>query len=327
MTLAMLKPTEAGAVPGLIDSAETGLTPEHCDLDFWLRSTQRTLTGLVHGHEPGLRVPPHMLADGPLREACLKEFAFRATTEQMTARNLSHLVRLAPDQATMDFFATQLIDETRHADVFRWHLVELGIPKAELEARMAEIVGHRRHTVLRPLEEFALELIDSPRGDFIGGVIFLTVIGEGALAPAAEMSERKWRLLDPPASRIAQGANLDEVRHLGVGAETVRAHVHRHPDEAPRLLALIQRGLALWQELPIADLLIEREMFFQAGLEQHRQLLGDYELVPGRPLADTTIEERIGLQARWSDDMRGRRLVHMGLLDDNTASATGHRHG
>ena len=315
MTLAMVKQPVRTDAPSLIDgSAEVGLTPEMCNLEFWLQTTpQGSLRGLVHGHAPNLAVPRHMLEPGPLREASLKEFAFRATTEQMTARNLSHLVRTAPDQATMDFFATQLIDEARHADVFRWHLVEMGIPRAELEARMAEIVGDKRETILRPLEEFALDLIAQRDGDFIGGVIFLTVIGEGALAPAAEMSERKWRLFDPPASEISQGANVDEVRHLGVGAEVVRAYVEKHPEERDRLLTLIMRGLKLWQELPILPLLVEREMLFQAGMQQHKHLLGDYELVPGRRLADTTVEERIGLQAHWSDEMRGRRLAQMGL--------------
>jgi len=315
MTFAMVKQPAMGDTPSLIDgTAEAGMEPETCDLEFWLQATQSSLRGLVRGHTPGLAVPGHMLAPGPLREASLQEFAFRATTEQMTARNLSHLVRTAPDQATMDFFATQLIDEARHADVFRWHLVEMGIPRDQLEARMAEIVGAKRDTILRPLEKFALDLIAGPDADFIGGVIFLTVIGEGALAPAAEMSERKWRVFDPAASQIAQGANLDEVRHLGVGAEVVRAHVARRPEERERLFALIQRGLKLWQGLPILPLLVEREMLFQAGMGQHRDLLGDYELVPGRRLADTTVEERIGLQAHWSDEMRGRRLVRMGLV-------------
>ena len=323
MTLAMVKQPERTSAPSLIDgTAEAGLTPESCNLEFWLQSVRGSLRGFVHGHTPGVAVPRHMLEPGPLREASLQEFAFRATTEQMTARHLSHLVRTAPDQATMDFFATQLIDEARHADVFRWHLVEMGIPRATLEAKMAEIVGAKRDTILRPLERFALDLVDKPDADFIGGVIFLTVIGEGALAPAAEMSERKWRVFDPPASEISQGANLDEVRHLGVGAEVVRIHVERHPHERGRLLELIQRGLQLWQDLPILQLLIEREMLFQAGLEQHRHLLGDYELVPGRRLADTTVEERIGLQGHWSDEMRGRRLERMGLTG---LSLTGNR--
>src|SRR5439155_19640709 len=174
MIIPMTKEPARSDAGSLIDgAAEAGLTPEVCDLEFWLQSTPSALRGLTRGHRPGLVVPHHMLEPGPLREASLQEFAFRATTEQMTARNLSYLVRTAPDQATMDFFATQLIDEARHADVFRWHLVEMGIPRAQLNAKMAEIVGAKRDSILRPLEQFALELMTQDGGDFIGGVIFL----------------------------------------------------------------------------------------------------------------------------------------------------------
>jgi hypothetical protein len=320
MILPMVKPPSRTNEVSLLDgAAQSGLTPETCDLESWFKSTRDSLGGLARGHAPGLAVPRHMLEPGPLRDASLMEFAFRATTEQMAARHLSHLVRLAPDQPTMDFFATQLVDEARHADVFRTHLVEMGIPRDGLQDHMARIVGTKRDTVLRPLEEFALDLIARGDGDFIGGVIFLTVIGEGALAPAAEMSERKWYLLDPPASQVAHGANADEVRHLGVGAEVVREHVERHPEERARLRELIGRGLKLWQELPILPLLVEREMLFQAGMEPLRSLLGDYELVPGRRLADTTVEERIGLQGRWSEEMRGQRLAQMDLVGPGAA--------
>jgi len=80
--------------------------------------------------------------------------------------------------------------------------------------------------------------------------------------------------------------------------------------------------MSLWQSLPIVPLLVEREMLFQAGLELHRGLVGDYELVPGRRLADTTVEERIALQGGWSEEMRTRRLARMGF--DLGAAASAH---
>jgi hypothetical protein len=301
---------ERSLLDGALDPA---LTPEACDLEHWLHATQRALVGLTRGHARDAVVPRHMLEPSPLREASLREFAFRATTEELTARNLSHLVLAAPDRACMDFFATQLLDEARHADVFRWHLVELGVPRASLDAAMQEIVGERRRTILSPLEAFALDLVGGPRPDFIGGVIFLTVIGEGALAPAAEMSERKWQRLDPPAAEIARGANLDEIRHLGVGTAVVRRYVLEHPHERDRLTALVEQGVRLWERLPVLDLLVEREVLFQQGMARHLPLLDGYELVPGRPLADTTVEERIALQSTWSMQMKRERLAVMGL--------------
>jgi hypothetical protein len=302
--------------PDLVgDDFDPTLTVEACDIEAWLHTVaQGALLGMVRGHRPDLEVPARMLETGPLREACLQEFAFRAVTAQLTARNLSHLVLRAPAQPLMDFFATHLLDEARHADVFRWHLVELGTQRRELDATIAALVGDKRQSVLEPLQAFATEAMAGADGDFMLGVVFVTVIAEGAMIPAAEMSERKWRLLDPPGSDVSRGANLDEIRHWGVGTSVVREYAREHPDERARLLAFIERGLALWEQLPVIEILIERERLFQEGLEQHRYAVGNYELVPGRPLAATTIEERVLLQVGWTAAMQRRRLALMGLL-------------
>jgi hypothetical protein len=320
MTMAAFPEGAGHSARSLLEGAvDPRLTPAGCDIEHWLHAApQGHLLGLTRGHSPGLAVPPHMLEPGPLRQASLVEFAFRATTEEATARNLSHLVLTAPTRETMDFFATQLIDEARHADVFRWHLIERGILRERLDVALAEIVGAKRQTIIRPLQDFALDLLRHPDRGFIGGVVFLTIIGEGALAPAAEMSERKWRVLDPPASEIAHGANLDEIRHLGVGTAIVRQYVRQHPDERDELLDLIGRGMKLWEQLPLFELFVEREQLFQEGMAKHRHLLDDYELVLGRPLADTTVEERIMLQLSWSAEMKRERLAQMGLGEEGS---------
>jgi hypothetical protein len=167
--------------------------------------------------------------------------------------------------------------------------------------------------VLVPLERFALETAGG-REDFIAGVLMLTVIVEGVLAPASEMSERKWRLLDPPAAQTARGANIDEVRHLCVGATILRDHLRQHPDDRARLMGLVGRGLELWKTLPIKDVIVQREVYFQEGIKAHADLLKSYELIPGRRLLDTSIEERLGIQMEWSHTMQMKRLAYMDLL-------------
>jgi hypothetical protein len=302
-------------VPDLIQSAtQLRLDPGACDIEYWLHAVaQGTLLGQVHGHSPAARVPAYLLRPGPLRSAILEEFAFRTISEEMGTRAITHLVRTAPTRATMDFYATQLLDEARHAAVFRRHLVDLGVAEEGLAAFLDEATGDKRDAVLRPLEHFALETAGG-REDFIAGVVMLTVIVEGVLAPASEMSERKWRLLDPPAAEAAHGANLDEVRHLCVGSAVVRDHLEEHPQERDRILGLVAEGLGLWKRLPIQDVILRREMLFQEGLAETAEVLGDYELVPGRRLVDTGIEERLGLQMAWSQEMQAARLGYMGLL-------------
>lgn len=301
--------------PTLLDGAMSlELTPQSCNLEYWLGAVaQGTLRGLVRGgHRADAAVPPWMRVPGPLRQALVEEFAFRSIAEEKATRALSYLVLNAPDIDCMEFFATQLIDEARHASVFRGHLVELGVPREELPDTIERVAGADRDAVLLPLEEFGLPL-GRDLGDFIGGVVVLTVLVEGVLAPAAELSERKWRLLDPAAAEIERAAGIDEIRHLTVGSAIVKQYLAAHPDEVPRLKVLIERGRAMWGSLPVLDMILRRETLFQHGMRQLAHVLGDYELEPGKRIIDTTPEERLMLAATWSMQMQDGRLADMGL--------------
>ncbi len=315
MTTKQYREADWNDAPGLLDgSINLELTPEQCDIEYWMNAViGGTLRGQVHGHEPDAKVPAYLMKPGPLREAVLEEYAFRTISEELGTRAIGYMVANAPDWATMDFYATQLLDEARHAAVFRRHLVDLGVPESELAAFVASRVADKRKAVLDPMEEFAL-VTAGGKEDFLMCVVMLTVIVEGVLAPASEMSERKWHVLDPPASQTARGANIDEIRHLCVGSNIVRRHLQAHPEDKARLLEWVGKGMALWQELPIKDVIIQREALFQEGLQSVKDILGDYELVPGIRLIDTSIEDRLGIQMKWSSDMQTSRMGYMGLV-------------
>ena len=305
--------------PGLLEGAMSlelslELTPQTCSVEYWLGAVaQGTLHGLVRGgHRAETPVPDWMREPGPLRNALVEEFAFRSIAEEKATRALSYLVLHAPDVATMEFFATQLIDEARHSSVFRGHLLELGVPEEELAATVERVAGADRAAVLDPLEEFGLKL-GRDDADFIGGVIVLTVLVEGVLAPAAELSERKWRLLDPAAAEIERAAGVDEIRHLSVGSSVVKQHLTAHPEDLPRLQELIDRGRAMWAGLPVFDVILRRERLFQEGMQQLADVIGDYEIAPGLRLLDTTPDDRLLMAATWSQEMQDSRLAYMGL--------------
>jgi 1,2-phenylacetyl-CoA epoxidase catalytic subunit len=299
--------------PDLLEGARTlELTPQQCTLEYWLANVaQGTLRGMVNGHAPAAVTPDWMRQPGPLRQALVEEFAFRSIAEEKATRALSYLVAHAPDLEGMEFFATPLIDEARHSSVFRGHLLELGVPREELLETIERVAGEDRDRVLVPLEEFGLPL--GERADYIGGVIVLTVLVEGVLAPAAELSERKWRILDPAAAEIERAAGVDEIRHLTVGSAVVKQHLERNPADLPRLQELIDRGRSLWGGLPVLDVILRREMLFQEGLQAMAGVVGDYEIWPGRRLLDTTAEERLMTAATWSLEMQESRLAYMGL--------------
>jgi 1,2-phenylacetyl-CoA epoxidase catalytic subunit len=289
------------------------LTPQRCNLRYWLGAVaQGTLRGLVNGgHRAETATPAWMREPGPLRQALIEEFAFRSIAEEKATRALSYLVRHAPDIDTMEFFATQLIDEARHSSVFRGHLVELGVAQDELTATIERVAGQDRDQILVPLENFALPLGDE--GDFIGGVCVLTVLVEGVLAPAAQLSELKWQRLDPAAAEIERAAGVDEIRHLTVGSAVIKQYLQANPGELPRLKDLIDRGRTMWVGLPVLDMILRRERLFQEGMQQLEHVVGDCELTPGQRLIDSTPEERLMLAATWSLDMQDSRLSYMGL--------------
>src|SRR5690349_4531092 len=174
-------PREANwdTAPSLLDGAmHLSLTAADCNLRYWLEAVPLgTLQGRLDGHAPGFVVPEHMRS-GPLREAIVQEYAFRSVAEEKATRALSYLVPLAPDTDTMEFYATQVIDEARHAMVFRNHLTTLGVSESPEAIARDDI-----RFILDPLESFSLEIMRDS-ADFLGGVVVMTVILEGALAPA-----------------------------------------------------------------------------------------------------------------------------------------------
>jgi hypothetical protein len=95
-----------------------------------------------------------------------------------------------------------------------------------------KVSGDYTREVVDPILDFALRAVRDEQ-DFVGGVAVFTIVIEGVLVPAAELSERKWNIFDPAAGAIARGASIDEIRHLSVGSTIVRDHLLRHPDYHP----------------------------------------------------------------------------------------------
>jgi hypothetical protein len=317
MTTTTPREADWDQAPGLLDGAMSlALTAHGCDLAYWLGSVaQGTLRGRARtGHSDWAITPEYMRQPGPLREALILELGYRSVAEEKATRLLAHYVANAPGLSEMEFFTTQLIDEARHSMVFRNHLVEMGVPRAELADTIARLSADYTRDVLEPVEEFTLATVRDA-GDFIGGVAIFTIVIEGVLAPAAELSERKWDLLDPAASEIARGATIDEIRHLTVGSSIMRDHLLRHPDYRPELMSILRAGRQLWDEVPDRKYVIHREELFQEGMLQHANVVEDYEIWPGRRILDTTPDERYDTAERWTDEMATARMKYMGLAD------------
>lgn len=302
---------DAPDLMGCTEYAE--MSAESCGLEYWFTSVaQGTLKGLENGHRPGLVVPDHMIVAGPLRDSMLKEMAFRSRTETVATKGLCQLVRIAPASAYADFYITQAMDEARHSHIFRTHILDLGIGRDELDAVIENYVGKYIQSILTPIEKWALSIVEDD-AYFYGGVATITILLEGVLAPAAALSEKKWHQLDSIAADIERGANIDEVRHLNVGASIIKEYLYKQPEEKDRLLDVIMSGREKWESLPVQEMVFEREILFQHGIEPLSHLLKNYEIIPGVLLIDTTPESRMHLSFQWSKEMQDSRLRYMGL--------------
>ncbi|ESP95809.1 VlmB-like protein [Streptomyces sp. CHA1] len=311
--------------PGLLDGAkELTLGPEECNLAYWITQVaQGTLRDRgVTGHHASAQVPDFLKVPGPLREALVLEFGFRGLSEEVATRILAPYVAIAPGIPELEFYATQLIDEARHARVFRNHLVELGMPEATLLQDIEAMAADYRREVLQPVIDFTLDIVQT-QADFPGGVAVFAIVIEGVLAPAAELSERKWTPLSPATGEISRGTAIDEIRHLTVASTILRDHVRRHPEYRPRLMEILAAGVKLWDEIDDRKFVIHREELFQQGMAAHADKIGDYEIWPGTRLLDTTPEERYDMAERWTDEMAESRMAYMGLpLDVLSGSST-----
>src|SRR5260370_28074320 len=96
-----------------------------------------------------------------------------------------------------------------------------GRPADELHELIAKQAADYTREVLDPIAEFAVRTVRD-EGDFVGAVAAFTIVVEGALAPAAELSERKWNRLDPAAGEIARGSAIHEIRHPTAGRPLVK---------------------------------------------------------------------------------------------------------
>jgi len=300
--------------PSLLDGAvDVELSLHECDIEYWLRNVaQGSVMGMVRGRRPDAVIPPMLLEPGPLRDSRIAEVAFRALSEDAATRICALITGGAPDVPTMEFYATQTLDEARHAHSFRWHLVDLGVPEDRLFETMEQVAGADRDRIIGPMWEWGLPAVGD---DYVKAIVMITVLLEGVLAPTTELAERKWKPISEASADIERGACVDEIRHLAVGSWIVRDWLLRHgPEEKAKALELIEEGRRKWESLPVADVLYEREREFQEGLEQHRdEIDADYELAPGRPLVDTTVDERVMMAATWSVEVQDRRLRYMGL--------------
>jgi hypothetical protein len=308
-------PSSAMPYSAMQEASLLRLEPEQCNLSFWLETVaQGTLLGTLGGHAPDALTPRYMLRPGPLREALIADFSFNALAEEKAVRSITRLIAITPDLPTLEFYVTQLVDETRHGSSYRHHLTEIGIRRQDVDKTIRTYAEFADAALLTPLQEFGFHALEK-EDPFHSAVLVLTLLVEGVIGPLTELAARKWHPLDLAASQVHLGANADELRHLAVGSEIIRRRVSDSPESRETLLDLLHQGQDLWASLPMRKIQVMQEAMFQQGLEQHADHIGNYEIWDGTRLIDTTPEQRVETAHRWVEEIQHARLRHMLLAD------------
>lgn len=241
-----------------------------------------------------------------LRQVYLLDLALFIAAERTSTRIAAGLLRLAPDEESMVFLASQTLDEARHFEAFAARFRDLEITTAQRDRLAADYTSK----AYRDFFDLLLEQVD--KGDFEAGVVGLNVILEGMAFPLYDYEMRYWRPFDPALVEIIDGAFKDECRHVGFGEKRVAHRLARDPAARRRIQRKVD-DLAKKMRDVFDEFLSAFVGFYDLATQEYPERCAAVEIVPGRRLAETPAED----QVRWleAEIMAGhrRRLARMGL--------------
>jgi hypothetical protein len=290
-----------------LETVDTEFRFGEFSIDRWLRRVpQGYLRDTTFGHGPAAAIPEEIREQGMLRQVYLLDLALFIAAERVSTQVASGLVRLAPDEASFSFLASQTLDEARHFEAFAHRFHELGLEPAQRERLAADLLS----PAYRGFFDLLLEAVD--KGDFEAGVVGLNVILEGMAFPLYDYEMRYWKPFDPGLVSIIEGAFRDECRHVGFG-EKALAHRLAHDPGARQRVQKTADDLSRKMRDVFADFLGSFVGFYDLAIQDHPERCAGLEILPGRPLVATTAEE----QVRWleSEIAAGhrKRLARIGL--------------
>ncbi|MEI2697895.1 MAG: ferritin-like domain-containing protein [Microthrixaceae bacterium] len=187
---------------------------------FWFEAVEGYLGDRPLGHDPGL-------ADGldaAEREQLVTVLCNYCVGETAALEASSGLVRLASNNTSQIFMATQVADEARHVEVFRRRLGDLGVddPDAAIDRHAnPALLEFRRHL---------LAFVDAGDWD-------LAVFAQNVLLETMEDTVFRFHqaTADPVTAQILEGVVADERRHLGFGENDLGRRLARDPQRRQRL--------------------------------------------------------------------------------------------
>jgi hypothetical protein len=216
-------------------------------IQSWLESApQGYLVDTEYGHAPGEREPAFLLENDVLREDAVRTTVQLVVGERCALSASSGLINAAPDEASRRFLATQTLDEARHVEVFTQRLLDLGVPRSELE----DVIREHVNPNLIKFAEVLLEKVD--RKDFVAGVVGQNVVLEGMAFSVFEMMHAMNQPVNSKFSHTLSGVIADERRHVGFGENRIGSLIRAHPEKRPEIERM-QKEMSYFMLATFAD--------------------------------------------------------------------------
>ena len=195
---------------------------------FWFEAIEGYLEDRPRGYVETLGEPTDSktMSDAD-RDQLITTLCNYCVGESTALEASSGLVRMAPNNHSRIFLATQVADEARHLEVFLRRLEMLGVtnPEAEVEARAASgLVEFRKRL---------LDLVD--QGDWEAAVFAQNVLLESMEDTVFKFHES---VADTITQQMLEGVVADERRHLGFGENDLGRRLAHDPDGRSRLAAI-----------------------------------------------------------------------------------------
>lgn len=185
--------------------------------EHWFESVEGYLHDVRNGHAHLAEEP----IEGAERDRLVATLCTYCVGETAALEASSGLVRLAPNQASQIFLATQAADEARHVEVLLGRIAELGVEDPEAE------VARRAAPSLRAFKQQLLRLVDSGEWE-------CALYAQNVMLESMEfvVFEEHSRNADRVTRDLLERILRDERRHLGFGENEIARRIRERPEKA-----------------------------------------------------------------------------------------------
>ncbi|MDX2379621.1 MAG: ferritin-like domain-containing protein [Acidimicrobiia bacterium] len=190
--------------------------------EFWFQAVEGYLSDRPYGHREDMPDDPDSITN---RDGLVTILCNYCVGEMAALEASSGMVRLAPNNHSRIFMATQVADEARHLEVFEHRLVDLGVDDPEVE------VARRANPQIVEFKRRLLALVDD--GDWEAAVFAQNVLLE---TMEYTVFRHHAKTADPVTAETLEGVISDERRHLGFGENDVGRRLAQDRSGNARLL-------------------------------------------------------------------------------------------